>query len=315
MQKIKIGLSACLSGDEVRYNGQGCLDKLVMNELDEYFEYHKVCPEMAIGLGTPRETIRLVKMDDEIRLRTTKSDKDYTQEMSQFAESDMERLKDLELSGFIFKKGSPSCGAYRVKIYDEKGHPLMEKTAGAYSLQFQKTFPYVPVEEDGRLNDAPLFENFIFRVFALSEWQEMLREGLSAKGIIKFHQRHKYAIMAHDQVRQKELGQKISDLSGKDLNEVAVKYLSEFMDIMSKPPKRLHHANVLYHLLGYFKNEIDAFDKEESVKMIEQYRLGYVPLVVPVTRIAYFTKKYKQEYLLGQSYLEKPEKLGLLNKL
>ncbi|EDM27131.1 hypothetical protein LNTAR_15717 [Lentisphaera araneosa HTCC2155] len=313
-EKIKIGLSACLSGDEVRYNGQGCRDKLVMDQLHDFFDYVKVCPEMAIGLGTPRPTIRLVQ-HEKIRLQETKGDGDYTEKMEAFAKEDMERLKKLDLCGFIFKKGSPSCGAYRVKIYSEEGHPLIEKTAGMYALQVKKNFPWLPIEEDGRLNDAPLFENFIFRAFALNDWQQMLRKGLSHGGLHNFHRRHKYALMAHSHEAVNELGNYIAHKGDLSIEVMAESYLSRFMDFMSKPPKRLQHANVLYHLLGYFKKDIDAFDKEDTVKMIEQYRKGYIPLVVPITRISHYTQKYEQEYLMDQSYLERPDKLGLLNKL
>jgi uncharacterized protein YbgA (DUF1722 family)/uncharacterized protein YbbK (DUF523 family) len=314
MGKIKIGLSACLAGEDVRYNGQNCLSKLITGDLDEYFEYLRVCPEMAIGLGTPRETIRVVR-DGDLRLRTSRSNQDLSDKMRTFAQSDMDRIKDAKLSGFIFKKGSPSCGAYRVKVYNPEGHPQVEKTSGFYAAKIIETFPWLPIEEDGRLNDPRLFENFMQRVFAIDRWQKMLQDGLSHKGLLAFHQYHKYWIMAHNQLGQKRLGKMLANRGETSLEELASDYLSEFTKIVSKPPTSLKHSNVLYHLLGYFKQQIDAFDKKEMVKIIENYRKSYVPLVVPITRLAFYAEKYQQEYLLNQSYLRHPERLGVLNKL
>ena len=314
MSKIKIGLSACLAGEDVRYNGQNCLNKLITQDLDEYFEYVKVCPEMAIGLGTPRETIRVVR-DGDLQLRASRSNTDYSQAMRDFAKADMKRVAEAGLCGFIFKKGSPSCGAFRVKIYNTDGMPQVEKTSGFYANQVMESFPWMPVEEEGRLNDPPLFENFIQKSFALGRWQTMLKAGLTHKGLLDFHQYHKYWIMAHNQAGLKRLGKMLANRGERSVEELASDYLDEYSKVVHRPPTSLKHSNVLYHLLGYFKQDIDAFDKQEMVKLIEQYRKNYIPLVVPITRLAYFAEKYQSEYLLNQSYLRHPERLGVLNKL
>jgi len=314
MSKIKIGLSACLAGEDVRYNGQNCLNKLITQDLDEYFEYVKVCPEMAIGLGTPRETIRVVR-DGDLQLRASRSNTDYSKAMRDFAKADMKRVADANLCGFIFKKGSPSCGAFRVKIYNPQGMPQVEKTSGFYAAQVMESFPWMPVEEEGRLNDPPLFENFIQKSFALGRWQQMLKDGLTHKRLLDFHQYHKYWIMAHNQAGLKRLGKMLANRGERSVEELASDYLEEYSKVVSRPPTSLKHSNVLYHLLGYFKQDIDAFDKQEMVKLIEQYRKNYIPLVVPITRLAYFADKYQSEYLLNQSYLKHPERLGVLNKL
>ncbi|WDE99001.1 DUF523 and DUF1722 domain-containing protein [Lentisphaera profundi] len=314
MSKIKIGLSACLAGENVRYNGQNSLNKLITQDLEEYFEYVKVCPEVAIGMGTPRETIRVVR-DGELQLRASRSNTDYSKDMRDFAKADMKRVADADLCGFIFKKGSPSCGVFRVKIYNTDGMPQVEKTSGFYAAQVMESFPWLPVEEEGRLNDPPLFENFIQKTFALGHWKEMLKEGLSHKGLLDFHQYHKYWIMAHNQAGLKRLGKMLANRGERSVEELASEYLKEYSEIVHRPPTSLKHSNVLYHLLGYFKQDIDSFDKGEMVKLIEQYRENHIPLVVPITRLAYFAKKYKQEYLLNQSYLRHPENLGVLNRL
>jgi uncharacterized protein YbgA (DUF1722 family)/uncharacterized protein YbbK (DUF523 family) len=313
-QKLKIGLSACLAGDNVRYNGQNCMDKLIMNELTQYFHYIKVCPEMAIGMGSPRETIRIVKEQDTLKLRASKSDEDFTQRMESFSILDMERVKNSQLSGFIFKKGSPSCGLFRIKVYSPDGMPLPDKTSGFYAKEISRNFPWMPLEEEGRLNDPRLFENFIQRVFAIGRWQAMLKKGLSKKGLYEFHQQHKYWIMAHSQSGLKKLGKLLAS-NNADLNRLADSYLSAFTETVRQAPTSLKHSNVLYHLLGYFKKNIDAFDKQEICKLIKQYRLGYIPLVVPITRLSSYVKKYKSHYLLTQSYLKYPEHLGVLNKI
>ena len=312
--KLKIGLSACLAGDDVRYNGQNCLNKLITRDLDEYFEYVKVCPEMAIGMGTPRETIRVIR-DGDLQLRASRSNTDFSDKMRAFAAADMERVKNAKLCGFILKKGSPSCGVFRVKVYNPEGMPQVEKTSGFYAAQLMESCPWLPVEEDGRLNDPPLFENFMQRVFALGKWQKILEDGLTHKGLLDFHQYHKYWIMAHNQAGLKRLGKMLANRGERSVEELASDYLEEFTKVVHRPPTSLKHSNVLYHLLGYFKNDIDAFDKKEMVKLIEQYRKNYIPLVVPITRLAYFAEKYQQEYLLNQSYLKHPERLGVLNKL
>lgn len=314
MKKINIGLSACLAGDKVRYNGQDCFNQLINSHLAEYFEYTTVCPEIAIGMGTPRETIRIVK-DGELQLRASKSNEDFTEKMRLFAISDMERIKNANLCGFIFKKGSPSCGAFRVKVYTPEGMPLVEKTSGFYAAQVMKSLPWLPVEEEGRLNDARLFENFIQRVFALGRWQEMMQNGLTHKALLDFHQFHKYWIMAHNQLQLKKLGSILANRKNRSVEELARDYLELFTSVVSKPPRSSNHINVLHHLLGYFKKSLDSFDKKEMLTTIEHYRKSYVPLILPVSRLAFYAKKYQQKYLLNQSYLHYPENLGLLNKL
>ena len=314
-EKIKIGLSACLSGDEVRYNAQGAEDKFVTQQMSAYFSYVKVCPEMAIGMGTPRETIRIVSTDDGVRLRNREGSNDYTDKMREFSSRSAQELEEERLCGFIFKKGSPSCGAYRVKVYRETGETINNSEIGFYSRAVQEKYPFLPVEEDGRLNDPGLRHNFIVRVFAYRRWQMMVEDNMSINSLVAFHQKHKYMLMSYSQEGLRELGNLVANKEKRDVAEVCHEYIEKFSELTKKPASRAKHTNVLSHLFGYFSKYLDDFDRQETVAVIEKYRTGLLPLVLPISRISHYVRKYEIKYLLGQSYLVYPEELGILNKL
>lgn len=311
---IPVGLSACLSGDEVRYNAQGAEDKFVTRQLSGFFEYVKVCPEMSIGMGTPRETIRIVE-DDGLKLRNREGSNDYTDKMNSFTKSSVDRMGQKNLCGFIFKKGSPSCGAFRVKVYNNEGVTQRHDEKGFYAKAFQEKYPWIPVEEDGRLNDPGLRHNFLSRVFALRRWQLMVEENPSMKGLVGFHQKHKYMLMSYSQEGLRELGRIVANHEKVALETVCENYLKLFTELTKKPAPSSKHTNVLYHMFGYFSSVLDEFDRHETIAIIEKYREGLVPLVLPVMRISHYVRKLRVDYLLGQSYLVYPEELGVLNKL
>lgn len=312
---IKIGVSACMIGDAVRYNGQAAEDRFVNRELSKLVDFVKVCPEVGIGLGIPRETIRLVKKESGLRLVNYGGDKDFTEAMEEFSVTSGKKMAKENLSGFIFKKNSPSCGAFRVKIYNEKGVTQPDVSAGVYAAHIQEKFPWLPVEEDGRLNDAALRHNFIARVFAIKRWQEDVETNLSMKSVINFHQAHKYMLMSYSQDGLRKLGQLVANSEGKGVEELAHEYLMGFAELTKKPASRSKHVNVLFHLIGYFTQELDDFDKKEMVDNVENYRKGLIPLVLPITRIRHYVNKYAVDYLSGQAYLDYPEELGVLNTL
>ena len=313
-QKIRVGLSACLAGDEVRYNGQAAEDRFVTGSLSEYFEYVKVCPEMAIGMGTPRETVRIVD-DNGLHLRNREGTNDYTEKMVSFSRSSASKMNDENLCGFIFKKGSPSCGAFRVKRYHPEGHTLRADETGFYAAEIRRKMPWLPVEEDGRLNDPALRYNFISRVFAMDFWRKNVEANCSIKSLVDFHARHKYMLMSHHQNYVSELGRLVANKDRLPPEEVADKYLHRFFEITEKPASSKKHANVLYHLFGYFSGKLDEFDRKETVSLIEEYRNGLLPLVTPVKRISHYVKKFKVDYLMNQAYLDYPEDLCVLNRL
>jgi len=312
---IKIGVSACMIGDAVRYNGQAAEDRFVNRELSNFVDFVKVCPEVGIGLGIPRETIRLVKKEKGIRLVNHGGDKDFTEAMNEFSEQSSEKMQSEGISGFIFKKSSPSCGAFRVKVYNEKGVTQHESSIGMYSAHIQKRFPWLPVEEDGRLNDAALRHNFIARIFAIKRWQENVAIKPSIKALADFHQIHKYMLMSYSQNGLRELGQLVANSEDKNIFDLTQEYLLKFAELTKKPASQSKHVNVLYHFIGYFTQELDDFDKKEMVENIEKYRKGLIPLVVPISRIRHYVKKYNVEYLSNQAYLDYPEELCVLNKL
>ena len=312
---IKIGLSSCLTGDEVRYNGQGAEDRFVNRELINYFEFIKVCPEVGIGLGIPRETIRLVKKEDDIRLVNHSGDKDFTDRMHDFSKRTAEKLQDERISGYVFKKSSPSCGAFRVKVYNEKGVTQAESSVGVFSKHVQEKFPWLPVEEDGRLNDPGLRHNFVSRVFAIKYWQENVEDNLSVNSLVEFHKVHKYMLMSHGQVAMRRLGRIVANSEKKPVEKIADEYLTLFTEVTKKPAPRSKHANVLFHLMGYFTDRLDDFDRKEVVNVIDKYRRGLIPLVLPINSINHYVRKFEVKYLLEQSYLKTLDELCMLNKI
>ena len=315
MNKIKIGVSACLTGDEVRYNGQGSEDKFLNRELSTHFDFVKVCPEVGIGLSIPRETIRLVRKNDEVRLVNHGGDKDFTDKMQDFSAKSAERIKKERISGFVFKKNSPSCGAFRVKVYNEKGVTQHNGSMGMYAKYIQEKFPWLPVEEDGRLNDPGLRHNFISRVHAMKKWQDTVEDNLCMKSLINFHKTHKYMLMSYSQLGLKELGRLVANGEGRAIEDIAHEYLLKFAALTAKPAPRSKHVNVLFHLMGYFSQKLDEFDRKEIVSVITNYKDGLVPLVLPVRAVSHYIKKFKVEYLMTQSYLDYPEDLCVLNRL
>ena len=314
-KKIKVGLSACLAGDEVRYNKQGAADKFILGPLSQYFEYVKVCPEMAIGMGTPRETVRIVEKEGGVRLTNKEGSNDYTDKMLEFSKKSALDMSHQNLSGFIFKKGSPSCGAFRVKVYHESGHTLRNDQSGFYAQQIKEKMPWLPLEEEGRLNDAAIRHNFISRVFAMQYWRDNVESKMTANSLVDFHSRHKYMLMSYSQTGLRKLGRLVANKDKKPIGEVAYEYLMSFSELTSKPPTRRKHSNVLYHLIGYFTQMLDDYDRSELVKLVEKYRKGLLPLVLPVSSINHYVKKFEIKYLINQSYLEYPEDLCVLNKI
>lgn len=314
-QKIQVGISSCLLGDEVRYNGGHKHSTLCTRDLSEYFDFVSVCPEVSIGLGVPRKPIRLVgnPADPDI-VGVANREHNVTQPMKEFAK---EKVKELgELSGYIFIKGSPSCGLFRVKVYNEDGFPQQEMGRGVYAKAVTDTYPLLPVEESGRLMDAVLRENFITRVFAYQSFTELKKEGLTAKKLIDFHASYKYTLMAHDPQSHSSLGRMLADLSSEDLVELGERYFQALMESLTKKASRRSNTNVLSHIQGYLKNYLSSKEKEKLVEAIEQYRNGIIPLIVPVTLLKNHFHTYPNEYIARQSYLQPyPDDLSLRNTI
>jgi len=312
-EKIRIGISSCLLGEKVRFDGQHKLDHFIVNTLGEYFDFVPVCPEVELGLPTPRPALRLVGTPNAQRLVFGKTGEDISAAMERWCQRRVAELEKEQLCGFIFKKGSPSSGMERVKLYDQNGIP-QGKGVGFFARAFMAHFPLLPVEEEGRLNDPKLRENFITRVFTLQRLRQALGAKNSFGAVVDFHTRHKYLIFSHSQKHYREMGRLVAQ--GKALPFAT--FLAHYNELLQAA---LHlrttvskQANVLQHLLGYFKHELSSDEKQEALGLIEDYRNDLVPLIVPITLINHFVRKYNQPYLKQQIYLNPhPRELKLLN--
>ncbi|MEQ1486263.1 DUF523 and DUF1722 domain-containing protein [Methyloglobulus sp.] len=311
MNKIPVGISSCLLGQAVRYDGGHKLDSYIAGTLAEYFDFKPFCPEVAIGMGTPRPTIQLVKINGEISCLGVKNpDVDVTAQLRDYAHQ--QKAVHDDLCGYILKKDSPSCGMERVKVYTN-GQPQKIGT-GIYANEMMRNNPLLPVEEEGRLGDPRLRENFIQRVYVLHRWKQLLAEGLTASRLTRFHARHKLIVMSHD--NYVELGQLLASVSKTNLEEVANTYISQLMKALKKVASRKNHVNVLQHIQGYLKKELDADNKAELCELIERYRQGEIPLIVPLTLLKHHFRKNPDPYIEDSYYMSPyPQELRLINEL
>jgi uncharacterized protein YbgA (DUF1722 family)/uncharacterized protein YbbK (DUF523 family) len=313
--KPTIGVSACLLGHQVRYDGGHKRDSFIVNNLQEHMDFMPICPETGIGLGVPRPTIRLMGDPEQPRLvGVADPGWDLTEKMRRYA---LEQTKHLHhLCGYILKKNSPSCGMTRVKVYGQPGSHGMRKGSGIFATVLMQELPSLPVEEEGRLNDPVLRENFINRIYVYHRWQSLRKKGLTAKGLIAFHTDHKYLVMAHSQAAYRRLGHLLSNLAAHDLETIAQSYIAELMLTLKRRVNRSRHVNVLQHIMGYLKKRISSEDKVELVACIESYRRNETPLVVPITMFKHYFRLHPDDYMTRQIYLlPHPLKLGLRNML
>ena len=308
MEKLKIGVSACLLGQNVRYNGGHQLNHFIRDILGQYMEFVPVCPEVECGMPIPRETLRLVSSEEAPRLVTSRSGVDHTEQMQSWAEDKVRQLEQENLCGFIFKKDSPSSGLYRVKVYSEQGMPR-NIGIGMFAQAFTRHFPLLPVEEDGRLNDGRLRENFIESVFVFKHFRDLMTAPPSRGALVDFHTRHKLLLLAHSEEKYRQMGRFIADIP-KPIDEAYSRYSLLLAEAMRARTTAKKHCNVLLHVLGYFKKELSADEKQEVLEQIEAYHRGDVPLIVPITLLNHYVRKLDQPYLRDQYYLH-PHPLDL----
>jgi len=311
---IRLGVSSCLLGQEVRYDGGHKRNAYVLNNLSRYFEFVPYCPEVAIGMGVPRPPIRLVRANDGIHaVGIDDSSMDKTDALRDYGFEVAGQLQNI--AGYILKKDSPSCGMERVRVFDKNNVPA--KTGiGIYAATLMECHPNLPFEEEGRLMDPVLRENFIERVFVYYRWQQMLAEGLSPSALVEFHAAHKFNILAHDDQAYRYLGRLVADAGKEHLHSLGSSYVDILMQALKKPATRKRHTNVLMHVMGYLKDYIDSDDKQELLEVLEKYRLGQVPLIVPITLLKHHLRKHPQPYIDQQYYMNPyPEELMLRNSL
>ena len=310
---LRLGISRCLLGDEVRFDGGHKRDNFLTDVFGRYVEWVSVCPEVEAGLGTPREAMRLVGDSKEPRLVTIKSGRDHTQALETMSATRIKELKDLDLSGYVFKRGSPSCGVERVRIYSEHGMPS-RNGVGIFARVFIEQFPLIPVEEEGRLCDAPLRENFIERVFCYRRFQDLLQNGITRQAVVKFHTIHKYLLLSHSQQHYQVLGRLVGQAEQYRPKELACRYGEIFMKALAVKATVRKHVNVLQHMLGYFKDRLAAQEKTELLGVIGDYHQGFTPLIVPLTLIKHYVRIFEVAYICDQVYLNPhPKELMLRN--
>ncbi len=316
---IRLGISACLLGQEVRYNGGHKRDAFLTETFGRYVEWVPVCPEVELGMGTPRPAIRLERIGKhggETRLVMPSTGVDYTEAMREYAERRVADLAGMDLDGWVLKKDSPSCGLERVKVYPKgtSGAPTKDGR-GIFAEILSTRLPDLPVEEEGRLNDPDLREAFISRVFVHHRWRESGRAGWTRAALLRFHERHKFLLMARNQAGMRRLGRLLGESDRREpVATLAAAYRTGLTEVLRRPATRRGHTNVLQHLAGYVSDALDAADRAELTETIERYRLGLVPLVVPLTLVRHHVRRQETGYLRDQAYLDPhPQELMLLN--
>ncbi|WP_341503894.1 DUF523 and DUF1722 domain-containing protein [Gallaecimonas sp. GXIMD4217] len=299
---IRVGVSACVLGDRVRFDGGHKLSHFVAEELARVFRFVPICPEQAIGMGVPRPSVRLVGDPARPRVKGCQQpDLDVTDRLLAFGRRALPSLA--QLSGYVLCGKSPSCGMARVRVYKENGDGLGKVGVGVFARQLMATYPNLPVEEDGRLQDPLLRENFVLRVLAYHQWQSLLAQGLSHQVLQDFHRRHKFLLLAHHQQAYRQLGPLLAAGKGQDLQALADDYIRRFMAALKKPASRCNHSNVLMHLQGFFKQQLTSLEKAELTELIGQYRQGLVPLMAPLTLLNHHLRRHPKPYLAEQRYL------------
>jgi uncharacterized protein YbgA (DUF1722 family)/uncharacterized protein YbbK (DUF523 family) len=312
----RLGISACLLGDPVRFNGAHKRDPFLTDILSPHVSWVRVCPEVEVGMGTPRETLRLERRDDgAIRMITTRTDIDHTDAMSAWTRRRLTELERENLSGYVLKKDSPSCGMEKVKVFGRPGPP-QRNGRGIFAEALLQRFPNLPVEEEGRLSDPRLRENFIERVFAYQRLRRFFAGRWTVGGLVRFHTSHKMSLLSHSTAGYRELGRLVASAATVPRAPLRSGYESRFMQTLTVIATSRRHTNALMHMAGHLKKLLDAPSRQELAATIDEYRRGLVPLVVPLTLLRHHTRQQNVAYLLGQTYLEPhPRELMLRNRV
>lgn len=301
-ETIRLGIARCLLGDNVRYDGSSKLDKYIRDVVGQFVEFVPVCPEVECGMPIPREAVRLVGDPENPRLVGRESGKDWTEQIQEWGRKRVRQLEDEGLCGYIFKSRSPSSGMERIKVYQENGQPLYNGV-GMWARMVMDAFPLLPFEDDGRLNDMGLRENFIKRIFVMKRWRDMVCGGFSMGALVDFHTRHKLLILSHNQSVYREMGPLVAHGKDRDPEDLASEYLKLLTRALSRKATVKNHVNVLTHVLGHFKEQLTSDEKQELLELIENYRQGLVPWVAPSTLVNHYVRKYDNAYLRDQVYL------------
>jgi uncharacterized protein YbgA (DUF1722 family)/uncharacterized protein YbbK (DUF523 family) len=313
LRPIRIGISACLLGQQVRFDGGHKRDAFLTETFGRFVEWVPVCPEVECGLGTPREAMRLVRADESVRLLTVKTGIDLTDRMERLSRQRLSALAGEDLSGYVLKKDSPSCGLERVKVYNEHGTPA-RAGRGLFAAALVEAFPHLPVEEEGRLADPRLRDNFVERVFAYWRLRGLFDGRWTVGDLVRFHTAHKLLLLAHALEAYQRLGRLVAGARGVPRRDLERRYLEGFMQALAQLATARRHTNVLQHMAGYFKRQLDEASRRELADAIADYHRGLVPLVVPITLVRHYVRAFDVSYLAGQTYLDPhPKELMLRN--
>ncbi len=303
--RIPIGISSCLLGEAVRFDGGHKRDSYIVGTLGQHFHFVPFCPEMAIGLGAPRQTLRLIRIDGEVRVRGNETHELDVTDALRATGTERAALHP-ELCGYILKGKSPSCGMERINIDQgwTRERPPEKTGVGQFAEVFMAARPEIPCEEEGRLGDPLLRDHFITRVFALHRWRQMLKDGLSAKALLDFHAAHKLLLLAHHPQTYTDLGRLLADLRHADLERLSQEYLLTLMTGLGHIATRDRNGNVLQHLMGYLREALDDGDREALARIIHDYREGRVPLILPITLLRHHFRRHPHPHVAGQVYLD-----------
>ncbi len=319
---IRLGISGCLLGEKVRYDGGHKRDDFLVDELGRWVEWVSVCPEVEIGMGTPRPSVRLVEVGPAggdapgtLRMLSPNTGEDYTARMNAYAQQRVAELKELELDGYVLKKSSPSCGMARVKVWGFSG-PLRKDGVGLYARALLEAWPHLPVEEEGRLSDPVLRENFVERVFCRNRWRTLVKGGQTRGRLVEFWTAHKLLVRAHDEEGYQRLGKLVGSAKKGSTDELYARFEAELFGALTKKATPRKHTNVLQHAMGYLREHLEAGERAQLAAAIEDYHKGLLPLVVPITLVRFQIQKHRIEYLLGQLYFDPhPKELMLRNRV
>ncbi len=315
VKRIKMGISSCLLGEKVRYDGQHKLDHYLKNVLGHHVQWLGVCPEVECGLSIPREAMHLIGDSSAPRLITVRTNIDHTDKMQGWVNQKLKKLEQYDLSGFVFKSKSPSSGLKNVKIYQDNGIPL-KNGMGLFARAFTEKFPYVPVEEEGRLHDSKLRENFLEQVFVYKRWQDYMADDSTLAGLEIFHRRHKYLLITHSESGYLELDEIVHEGRHMPLAEVQALYLHKLMYTMTIHSSTTKNANTMHDIMEHFKTMLTHDEKIELIDQIDVYQKGYAPLIVPVVLLQHYVRKYNLSALNEQYFLfQYPNELCLRNRV
>ena len=298
--KIRVGISSCLLGEKVRYDGQHKLDRYLRDTLGRFIEWYPVCAETECGMPCPREAMNLYGMLDNPQLITVNTGQNLTKQMNDWITVKLREIKANDLSGFVLKKKSPSCALYDAKIYDKNNIPY-SKVSGLFAKALSVNFPLIPLEDGSKLHNPAIRDNFIESIIVYSRWQEMIKQPLQKNSLEIFHQKHKLIIMAHAPSSTAELG-KIASSENK-ADDKSRKYICNLMKVLKIRKSIPKNVNVLQHIFGYFKKDFTQWEKEELIEIINEYEKGLIPIIVPLTLFRHYIKKYDKKYLQSQYYI------------